>query len=122
MDGLASLELYKARVEELRRTRLIRQGFNPGITLRWERMKGLQFESREPDEEDLRSFLLTFRQFVSEQEPVFLNRIYNLCHKHITSDELRNYLVKSREIWKNAQRSTPASSSQSIGASLPQSM
>jgi len=100
------LEMFSARVEQLRNTRLIKKGFNPGITISWDRMKGLRFQSREPDEEDLRSFLLTFRQFISEGEPVFLNRTYTLCQRHLASDELKGYLVESREAWRQAQRSS----------------
>lgn len=104
MNVLEQFKLFRARVEQLSRTRLIRNGFNPGITIRWDRMQGLRFESREPDEEDLRSFLLTFRQFVSDNEPVFLTRIYNLCQQYLTSDKLKGRLIKSREYWKQVQK------------------
>lgn len=97
--------LFRAKAEELRNTRLIRESFNPGITIKWNRMQGLRFKSREPNEENLRSFLLTFRQFILNDEPVFLYRIYNLCQKHLTSDKLKNYLSKSREIWKQSLKS-----------------
>ncbi len=90
----------------MRFTRLLRRGFNPGITISWNKMQGLRFESREPDEEDLRSFLITFRQFVSNKDPVFLGHIHNLCQQYVISDELRGYLIESREAWKKAQRST----------------
>ena len=106
MNVREQLELFNARVEELRNSRLIRKGFNPAITISWDRMQGLRFQSEEPDEEDLRSFLLTFRQFISEGEPVFLNRICNLCLRSLTSDELKGYLVESREAWRQAQRSS----------------
>ena len=106
MDVHAQLELFTARVDELRNTRLIRKGFNPGITISWRRMQGMRFQSQGPDEEDLRSFLLTFRQFISNDEPVFLNRIYNLCQRCITSEQMKGYLIKSREAWKQAHRSS----------------
>jgi len=69
-------------------------------------MQGLRFISREPDETSLKAFLLTFRQFISEKEPIFMNKIYNLCQKHLTNDRMREYLVKSREVWKNTLKST----------------
>lgn len=104
MNNIEQLKLYRARVEELTDTRLIRNGLNPGITISWDRMSGLQFKSREPDEEDLRSFLLTFRQFVSDKEPVFLNKIYNICQRDIRSDKLKVRLSESRAAWKLAQK------------------
>lgn len=106
MNAINQLKLFRARAEELRNTRLIREGFNPGITINWNKMQGLRFKSREPDEENLRSFLLTFRQFISNNEPVFLYKIYNLCQKHLINDKLKEYLIKSREAWKQAQKST----------------
>lgn len=104
MDPLDQLRLYQARVHELTDTRLVRGGFNPGLTINFDRMNGLQFASREPDSDDLRSFLLTFRMFMSDQEPVFLYRIYNLCHQHLRSEELKGYLVESRKAWTYAQK------------------
>jgi len=105
MKVLEQFLLFRARAEELRNTHLIRESFNPGITIKWDRMRGLRFKSREPNEDSLRSFLLTFRQFILNDEPVFLYRIYNLCQKHLTSDKLKNYLSESREIWKKAHKS-----------------
>lgn len=106
MNDIEKSELYKTRTEELKNTRLIRKGFNPAITVQWNNMQGLQFNSSEVDEEDLRSFLITFRQFISPKEPVFLQHIYNLCQRCLASDELKGYLIKSREAWKKAQRNT----------------
>ena len=65
MTPREQFELFVARAEELRRTRLVAKGFEPGIRLRWDAFEGLRFQSSQPDEEALRSFLLTFRQFVS---------------------------------------------------------
>ncbi len=106
MNAIEQLKLFKARSEELRNTRLIRNGFNPAISIQWNNMQGLRFNSREPDEDDLRSFLITFRQFISAQEPVFLYSIYKLCQLHLISDELKGCLIKSREAWKKVQRNT----------------
>lgn len=94
------LELYTARVEQLWRTRLLQNGLSPSFSMKWDYVQGLRFESSVIDEDDLRSFLLTFRQFISNDEPVFLFRVYNLCYQHFTSDELKEYLVKSRETWQ----------------------
>lgn len=98
------LALYVERAQELEDCRLVRRGFNPGLTIKWDRMSGLRFESREPDEEDLRSFLITFRQFISDDEPVYLNRIYNLCQQFLTGDDLKGYLVQARAAWKETQK------------------
>jgi len=56
-----------------------------------------------PEEDDLRSFLLTFRMFISENEPVFLNKIFNLCIKTLTDDRLKGLMIDAREKWKRAE-------------------
>ena len=104
MTVLDQLELYVAKVDEMADTRLIRNGFNPDITMSWNKMQGLRFESRESDEDNLRSFLVTFRQFISEKELVYLRRIYRLCHQHIRGDELREHLRHDREMWKQMHK------------------
>lgn len=106
MNIIDQLHLYRARATQLRNSRLIKEGFNPGLTINWNKMQGLRFISKEPDETSLRSFLLTFRQFVSEKEPVCVNRIFNLCHRHLISDKLKEYLIKSRRAWKNSLKGT----------------
>jgi hypothetical protein len=106
MKVVDQLYLYRARAEELINSRLLREGFNPGFTISWNRIQGLRFSSKEPDETCLRSFLITFRQFVTEREPVFIFKIYNICQKHLTGDKLKEYLFKSRKAWINSLKTT----------------
>ena len=58
------------------------------------------FRSVEPDEEDLRSYLMTFRKFISKEEPVFISYIHGLCHKHFTSDEPKGHIRNCQDGWK----------------------
>ena len=69
-------------------------------------MKGMEMEFVHPDEELLRSYLMIFRLFMLKKEPIHLNRIYNICHKVITSEKIRGYLIDSRKHWKESQKST----------------
>lgn len=94
------LELYIERVKELEDTRMLRNGFDTSLSMKWDRIQGIRFESNEPDNDDLRSFLVTFRQFIMHEEPIYLDKIYNICHQYITSNILKGYLTESREIWK----------------------
>jgi hypothetical protein len=60
------LELFVSRSEELQNLRLVRQGIRANYNLSWSADDGkLVHTSNEPDEEDFRSFLLLFRQFIS---------------------------------------------------------
>ena len=106
MNYIDQLNLFKLRVDELRQTKIVKDGFNSSITMKYEAEKGLHFQSVHPDEEYFRSFLLTFRKFVSEKEPIYLNRIYNICQQYLTNEKHKEYLVKSRNIWKDALKSS----------------
>ena len=99
------LRMFSARVQELSNLRLVRDGWNLKYTLQWDAVSHMmRIRVSKVDEDDLRSFLLTFRLFVSEKEPVFVNRIFNDCYKYITSDYYKGELVKAREAWKKTLR------------------
>jgi hypothetical protein len=83
------LQLFIARAAELEETRLGAGNFHVGITIEAGVDRPFRLIPRFPPEEDLRSFLLTFRHFVSEREPVFLPKIHNLCHLKIDSESHR---------------------------------
>ncbi|MCR4320416.1 MAG: hypothetical protein NUV74_08820 [Candidatus Brocadiaceae bacterium] len=106
MNHIDQLNLFKTRVDELRQTKIVKEGFNSSITVKYEAQKGLHFQSVHPNEEYFRSFLLTFRKFVSEKEPIYLNRIYNICQQYLTNEKYKEYLVKSRNIWRESLKST----------------
>jgi hypothetical protein len=99
-----SLELFVNRAEVLLSSRLILNGFGTSLSFGFDRVQGLTFSSKQPDEELLRSFLLTFRRFISEGEAVFLFRIFNLCQRHLTSENLKNYLIEARQYWSQEVR------------------
>jgi hypothetical protein len=100
--------LYVKRTEEVLETQAVQQGaFSIELSLKFSQAQGLTTMSREPNEELLRSFLLTFRQFVSEKEPVFVNAIANILWKNLRSDELRGMLEDTREQWRQACRQGP---------------
>jgi len=99
-----SLELFVSRAEELLNSRLIVNGFGTSLSFGFDRVKGLTFSSKQPDEELLRSFLLTFRKFISKSETVFLFRIFSLCQQHLSSDNLKNSLIEARQYWSQEVR------------------
>lgn len=92
-------ELYLVRHEELYNSRLLRNGFSPSFSINWNHLKGLNVMNAEPDEEDLRSYLTTYRKFVSEESPIFIQKIFNLCHQFLLSDNLKNELIVARKSW-----------------------
>jgi hypothetical protein len=53
---------------------------------------------KRPDDEEFQAFLVDLRPFISDREPVFLDRIYNLIERHITDPQLREEARQSRRI------------------------
>ncbi len=68
------LELFLNTTEELSKTTLAQKGFGFEYTQQWSRVDGIvHTELEQPDENDFRSFLLTFRKFVSQESDVNLH-------------------------------------------------
>lgn len=82
----------------------MKKGLSTKMTIHFNiEKKATHFETEWPQEDDLRSFLLTFRHFVAKKEDVFVNSIFNLCHRQLTDDKLREYLAGARKKWNKTQ-------------------
>jgi len=103
MQPPEQLKLFLERVEELRHCKLL-QDFNIKMSVKWNEIDGLSFTSKYPNEEYLRSYLLIFRQFILNNEPVFIHKIYNLCQCYLIDEQFKTYLKKSREIWEKSKK------------------
>jgi hypothetical protein len=97
------LECFLHLVERLGQKRLIKTaGLQPEFSFRFHHQHGAMFAAREPDPEDLESYLLPFRQLLLQKEPASLGRINNILAQGLTNDELRSWLNESRHQWKRA--------------------
>ena len=101
------LELFLRCFEQLERTRFYS---NPKLKniqykIRGEKVdKGFQtrFERKVPDEETIKSFLLSFRVFYMEGEHTNFYSICNLLYKKILDKKVRNDLVTIRSNYTKA--------------------
>lgn len=90
-------------MEELRRLPLVAEGQGVGWSLNVDTTKGMSIRVNLLNENDLRSFLITFRMFISPNAEVQLNKIYNACFLVLKkNNDLRDRLVEAREVWKGA--------------------
>lgn len=95
--------MFSLRVKELSDLRLVQQGMNVKYTMSWDSASQLlRQQSTRFDEEYLRSFLLTFRQFLSKDEPIFIERVFNDCVRLIESDHFKDQLTAARRSWKSS--------------------
>jgi len=102
------LEIFVERVQELANTRMMRdnQLYNYKPTIKMDFEAGTSsVDAQEPDEDDLKSFLLTFRHFVSNDEPVYFYKVCNTATKCLKSQYQENsgFLAKAREEWHKAE-------------------
>lgn len=101
------LDLFLRRFEQLERTRFYS---NPKLKniqykIKGEKVdKGFQtrFEIKVPDEETIKSFLLSFRVFYMEGEYTNFYSICNLLYKKILDKKVRNDLVTIRSNYTKA--------------------
>lgn len=99
------LGLYADRAERLSRKRLARSESPYGTKLEFNTLGPIPYfaaSSWEPDQDDLESYMGAFRQFFNQDEPIYQRKIYDLLYLCLTSEELRGYLIKSREAWQDA--------------------
>jgi hypothetical protein len=78
VEDKQKLVRFVRRVEELRSLKMAKEAAGYKVTLNVDSIKGASMNASFPDEETLRSFLLTFRQFVAPNEAVHLNHVLNI--------------------------------------------
>jgi hypothetical protein len=99
------LDLFVKRVLELNATRLVNSGgLATELSITFSDVQPLKIQTQQLDEDDLKSFLLTFRQFTSDSEPIYVNRIYRILESEINSDVIQNRLRAGRRQWHQQNR------------------
>jgi hypothetical protein len=102
------LERFVERANRLWQTRLIQNGFSVELSYAFRRrapsLHTVEGRLTQPHEEVLESFLMHFRPFVLQREPVYLSRVYNQLDRRLTNTARRDALRASRERWRKSQR------------------
>jgi hypothetical protein len=104
-NDFEKLDLFAREAESLGNARLIEDKFEFGVTIE-KNPFGSRVEEYGMDDEQLRAFLSKLRPFLSSDEPIFLYSIYNIAEKLVLHDKAREYIIKSRNEWKE-QRKNP---------------
>jgi hypothetical protein len=97
------LNLFIEKCRGLAETSLGQTGFSVNHQITYDQA-GITTVLDQPDEDAIRSFLLTFRQFVSEKEPLFLGRVYGVCCRYLEDDMLKDQIEQMRKTWASVQR------------------
>ncbi len=106
-DPLERFTIFCEKAKELRESDWARGGLGVKASESWNAAEGeIKIIIKEPQETPLKAFLLTFRHFILRDGPIHIDSIYNLCAVHITDEKYREYLIKSRDFYRNALHSS----------------
>jgi len=97
------LNLFIEKNRALAATSLGQTGIFVSHHIRYDQ-EGIATKLDQPDEDAVRSFLLTFRQLVSEKEPLFLGRVYGVCYRHFEDEARKDQIKQAKKIWSSVQR------------------
>jgi hypothetical protein len=98
-----TLRRFVDRAEELQTRQIIQDDdLRSSLQIKGEMNQPVAMSHHEPNEENLRSYLMDFRKFTLKHEPVFINRVLNLAHRHITGEVLVRNLADARRGWKES--------------------
>jgi hypothetical protein len=107
LEPRQQLELFIKRVNELNQRPIIQQGNLHNLRLRTHiDQSGWSYELNDVDgkpidEEAFRSLLLDLRQFISNNEPIFLSKVFKICDRYLTDNAPRERFERAWRFWKN---------------------
>lgn len=103
LSGRGKLVKFCEAVQELKGTNTMKKGLSSNMTIKFDGSE-VRFETEWPEEDDLRSFLLTFRQFVMPREDLFLDHIFNTCYQKLIDIKMKERLAEARKAWKKINK------------------
>src|SRR3712207_4246272 len=103
MKPTEHIDLFLQRAKALLDTDLLKSGFKPGWSLNFNFLEPAKLDIKEPDETHLEAFLLRFRHFVADKEPVFISRIYNICFRESSEGKYKAQLADAYRGWKRTK-------------------
>ena len=108
MSNHDSLEIFLECVKSLQKRRLVANGLTQfQFHIEFDKdSQRLVCELQEADQEDFRSFLLTFRKFILNDEPVNVDSVLNICRRFVRAEEreLKEVLDEIKVVWGYAYR------------------
>jgi hypothetical protein len=94
-------KLFIDRVNELEKRKAVQNGMDWGFNLSFNSQTNkMSYTQKGPNEDDLRAFLVDFRHFVANKEPVFINRVFNDAIRYSVDKDIKEELIRGREYWK----------------------
>lgn len=99
------LKLFLERASQLSDSDYVKQGMSAEIKIIGD--SNDSSSSNKPEEEQIRSFLLIFRHFISDSEPVFVYRILNDAYISLNDENYKKAFSEIRERLKHTMEHGP---------------
>jgi len=98
-EDLEALELFNGKAEILKNSSFVKFLLEqkPGFTISWDKDESMRTETRWPNEEAIRAFILTFRFFIQKREKSSFRRMARVYDNLPISQE-------KKELFKNARK------------------
>lgn len=96
-DKIRKIKLFNERVNRLKENVDFFNDLSMNINAKKD--EKVNFKQKGPDKKTIKAFLLDFRVFMLNDEPVNFNHICNLVEKEVTDNELKEKTRKVRDSW-----------------------
>lgn len=103
MEPEEQLRLFQDRAKKLLDNPLIQNGFDASSSIEMNNMNEdpvITVTMKEPPEVFMIALLTILRQFMNNDEPIYMNKIFNTLHQCLIDDFLKGELLKARQHWK----------------------
>jgi len=96
-ETIKKLKLFNNRTARLKEN----EDFfvNISVNLNFQQSKGTRLTVKGPDSKTTKAYLLDFRPFIANDEPVSFNYICNLIEKESTDDSIKQKAREARTAW-----------------------
>jgi hypothetical protein len=102
-EELRDIRLFIRRAKEYQESKLLRdRGFKIHMNVKYEKGSALKFTTTLPEEDLLKSFLMSFRFFYLEKEPSNFLHILNILKRKSENDLVVQQLDKYKKQWNGA--------------------
>ena len=103
---LKKLLLFKQKICQLQKVSIVKDGFNVGVDFKYKQEQGLEIKGRFPNEDSVKSLLMSLRFFLNNDEPLFFYKICNILYLG-TNGEIRKEAAQIRKIFSDILHNPP---------------
>lgn len=98
MDAKKIFTLFEEKAQELYQSKFSQNIVGSGVTIKWEKEKGFTPNLRRgPDYEAIKSFVITFRNFILDSDNISIRSISAIYDKLPDNNELKNRFNDARK-------------------------